>query len=56
MDTLSRCNLGEEAVKTEFRVKNDRFQWVKWELSGIQKSENMAEKFLCLGKDTANEE
>ena len=52
---LSRCSLRQEAVNTEFRVKNGQFRWVKWELSGIRRPENMSEKILCLGKDMANE-
>jgi PAS domain S-box-containing protein len=54
IETLSRCSLRQEAVNTEFRVKNGHFRWVKWELSGIRKPENMSEKFLCLGKDMAS--
>jgi hypothetical protein len=53
IETLSRCSSRYEAVNTEFRVKNGHFQWVKWELSGIRKPENMPGKFLCLGKDMA---
>jgi PAS domain S-box-containing protein len=56
IETLSRCSLRNEAVNTEFRVKNGHFRWVKWELSGIRKPENMAEKFLCLGFEMSNEE
>ena len=54
METLSACSLRGEAVNTEFRVKNGHFRWVKWELSGILKLENLSEKFLCLGQDMAN--
>ena len=54
METLSRCSLRQEAVHTEFRVKNGHFRWVTWELSGIRKPEIMSEKILCLGKDMAN--
>jgi PAS domain S-box-containing protein len=54
MEALSRCSLRQEAVNTEFRVRNGHFRWVKWELSGIRKPENMSEQILCLGKDMAN--
>ena len=51
MESLLRCSLRQEAVNTEFRVKNDHFQWVKWELSGIRRPEIMSEQILCLGKN-----
>ena len=56
IETLSCCSFRDEAINTEFRVKNSHFRWVKWELSGIRKPENMSEKFLCLGYDMASEE
>jgi PAS domain S-box-containing protein len=51
IESLSCCSFRGEAINTEFRVKNGHFRWVKWELSGIRKPENMSEKILCLGKD-----
>jgi PAS domain-containing protein len=51
--TLATCSLRDEAVSTEFRIRNGQYQWVRWEISRICKPEIMAEKFLCLGYDIA---
>ena len=51
--TLATCSLRDEAVSTEFRIRNGQYQWVKWEISRIRKPDIMAEKFLCLGYDVA---
>ena len=53
---LASCSLHDEAVTTEIRVKSGHFRWVKWEISGIRKPENMSGKFLCLGFEVTNEE
>ena len=53
---LASCSLRDEAVVTEIRVKSGHFRWVKWEISGIRKPDNMSGKFLCLGYDVAKEE
>jgi len=53
---LASCSLRDEAVTTEIRVKSGHFRWVKWEISGIRKPENMSGKFLCLGFDVTNDE
>jgi PAS domain-containing protein len=53
---LAFCSLHDEAVTVEMRVKSLHFRWVKWEISGIRKPENMSGKFLCLGYEVTKAE
>jgi PAS domain-containing protein len=53
---FASCSLRDEAVTIEIRVKSGHFRWVKWEISGIRKPENMCGKFLCLGFDVTGDE
>jgi hypothetical protein len=53
---LSTCALRDQAIHTELRLKRGHFRWIDWEISRIQKPDNMSDKFLCLGTEIAAED